>query len=487
MWSGDGREFLGWLSKGENLRYVGDLMNIRLELESLSEDQEHKEPMLVCREGDTRARFLVLSPVIRSSDSELGKALVYSSRYSPTNLVLMAGSFGPTHLAALSWLNSISNRGIQVFGLEIEFWRIGNSALAPNFNLLVTPDRAESNGHVPETPASESEPESDFDEQTGTLSRLESVMPRDDDEFEAAHDEHPELGSAEPNPAAPDRAPQSESNEAESPITPSGLRRMFSSRGFSSAISGHQPKTDASEKSSPPESVIDPANKDTSPIGAANNQQENRSGMVANWEASHHPADRGGGAAGWTEPDTTVTPSGMLHRLRTHEDQPVDRSPSIPPRANGGVSSELYVEFWEQFLNDVMEYQGQHPSEKAMAQGWVSFPFEREEFSLVAFLNETHRLAGIGLVIDGPQNKAYFNILSRDRVEIEAELGASLDWRELPERDESHIYLHRKDVEVSNRVNWQDYQNWFADALEAYTRVFGNRIESLGSTILWGE
>jgi hypothetical protein len=187
------------------------------------------------------------------------------------------------------------------------------------------------------------------------------------------------------------------------------------------------------------------------------------------------------------EAETTVTPSGMLHRLRSKEERAVDQAHADSIRRDSGDPGELYTEFWQQFLNDVMEVHGQTPSEKGMAQGWVSFPFDRDEFSLVAFLNETHRLAGIGMVIEGSQSNSYFNALANDKGEIEGELGASLDWRELPDREESHIYLHRRNVDVSNRANWQDYQNWFADALEAFTRTFGSRIETLGSSIAWGE
>jgi hypothetical protein len=40
----------------------------------------------------------------------------------------------------LDWLNRITDEGILFFGLEIELWRIGDSAPAPKFNLAVQPN-----------------------------------------------------------------------------------------------------------------------------------------------------------------------------------------------------------------------------------------------------------------------------------------------------------------------------------------------------------
>jgi hypothetical protein len=206
----------------------------------------------------------------------------------------------------------------------------------------------------------------------------------------------------------------------------------------------------------------------------------------ASWDSLQQTSNLQNPETDYPDVEATITPSGMLQRLQVRDSKTVAEA-TAGTNSKRVVTSDEYVEFWTQFLTDVIEFDGDQPTERSMPQGWISFPFDREHFSLVAFLNKTHGLGGIGLVIDGPECKSHYANLLQDREQIEGEVGEGLDWRELPEKDESHIYLHRKNVDISNRANWTEYQNWFADALEVFMRIFGNRIETLGSSIMWGE
>ena len=40
----------------------------------------------------------------------------------------------------LDWLNQITDESFRFFGLEVEFWRIGNSPAAPKFNIVSKPN-----------------------------------------------------------------------------------------------------------------------------------------------------------------------------------------------------------------------------------------------------------------------------------------------------------------------------------------------------------
>jgi hypothetical protein len=100
----------------------------------------------------------------------------------------------------------------------------------------------------------------------------------------------------------------------------------------------------------------------------------------------------------------------------------------------------------------------------------------REDFYLIAFLSAEHKLGGMGLVMDGPEGKTYFHQLIRDRSAIEREFGAELDWRELPDKTESHIYTHRSNMDPHDRSRWGSYMEWFAEQLETFAVVFGTRV-----------
>ena len=52
----------------------------------------------------------------------------------------MAASFRPEHLAALRFLNENTTDDLSFFGVQVELWRIGDSPLAPKFEVVVKPD-----------------------------------------------------------------------------------------------------------------------------------------------------------------------------------------------------------------------------------------------------------------------------------------------------------------------------------------------------------
>ena len=55
-------------------------------------------------------------------------------------IIWIARRFRDPHRAALDWLNDVTEEGIDFFGIEIELWQIGDSPVAPKFNLVSKPN-----------------------------------------------------------------------------------------------------------------------------------------------------------------------------------------------------------------------------------------------------------------------------------------------------------------------------------------------------------
>jgi hypothetical protein len=55
-------------------------------------------------------------------------------------IVWVAERFTEEHRAALDWLNERTDEKITFFGLEVELWRIGDSPIAPKFNVVCKPN-----------------------------------------------------------------------------------------------------------------------------------------------------------------------------------------------------------------------------------------------------------------------------------------------------------------------------------------------------------
>ena len=75
--------------------------------------------------------------------------------------------------------------------------------------------------------------------------------------------------------------------------------------------------------------------------------------------------------------------------------------------------------------------------------------------------------------------KTFFEQLREDKIQIEDEIGAQLDWRELPERRASRIILHRDDSDLDDRKAWDDYVNWMKDTLLKFDLAFRQRAKKL--------
>jgi hypothetical protein len=66
--------------------------------------------------------------------------LTYAAGLDAVTIIWVAGRFTEEHRAALDWLNRVTDENISFFGLEIELWRIGDSPIAPKFNVACKPN-----------------------------------------------------------------------------------------------------------------------------------------------------------------------------------------------------------------------------------------------------------------------------------------------------------------------------------------------------------
>jgi hypothetical protein len=83
---------------------------------------------------------LIENQLERTDHSHLGQIVTYAAGLNAVTVVWIAQRFTDEHRAALDWLNEHMDDNLQFFGLEIELWRIGNSPLAPKFNIVCKPN-----------------------------------------------------------------------------------------------------------------------------------------------------------------------------------------------------------------------------------------------------------------------------------------------------------------------------------------------------------
>ena len=121
---------------------LGEATGLDLELEAQEKNVGPFRADILCKEKDSPTEHWVLieNQLERTDHSHLGQLLTYAAGLNAVTVVWVAAQFAEEHRATLDWLNEITDERFQVFGLEVELWRIENSPAAPKFNVVSAPN-----------------------------------------------------------------------------------------------------------------------------------------------------------------------------------------------------------------------------------------------------------------------------------------------------------------------------------------------------------
>jgi hypothetical protein len=95
---------------------------------------------LLCRDSNTETYVLVENQLEQTDHLHLGQLMTYAAGLDAVRIIWIAHKFNEEHRAALDWLNRITDEGFNFFGIEVELWKIGDSAPAPRFNIVAKPN-----------------------------------------------------------------------------------------------------------------------------------------------------------------------------------------------------------------------------------------------------------------------------------------------------------------------------------------------------------
>jgi hypothetical protein len=143
-WVSESATFTPWLAQPDNLSILSETLEMDLALVGTESSVGSFRADIVCRDAasDNADDHLVLveNQLERTDHTHLGQLLTYAAGLQTVTIVWIAGQFSEPHRAALDWLNEITDERFRFFGLEVELWQIGDSALAPKFNIVSKPN-----------------------------------------------------------------------------------------------------------------------------------------------------------------------------------------------------------------------------------------------------------------------------------------------------------------------------------------------------------
>lgn len=140
IWEHEARDFTPWLAQEENLALLGNVIDIELELEAQEKSVGSFSADLLCKDTGTDSWVVIENQLEKTNHSHLGQLLTYASGLKAITVVWVAKKFTEEHRATLDWLNEITTEKYNFFGLEVELWKIGESDVAPKFNVISKPN-----------------------------------------------------------------------------------------------------------------------------------------------------------------------------------------------------------------------------------------------------------------------------------------------------------------------------------------------------------
>lgn len=140
IWKSEPQGFTPWLARDENLELLADTVGLDLELESQEKGVGPFKADLVCKDTANGTTVLIENQLEKTDHVHLGQLLTYAAGLDAITIVWVAQRFTDEHRAALDWLNEHTAEKISFFGLEIELWQIGDSPVAPKFNIVCKPN-----------------------------------------------------------------------------------------------------------------------------------------------------------------------------------------------------------------------------------------------------------------------------------------------------------------------------------------------------------
>ena len=140
-WQNEASDFTPWLAKDENIALLADALGMNeLEIKAQEELVGPFRADILCVDPGTNKYVLIENQLEKTDHNHLGQILTYAAGLDAVTIIWIAEHFTEEHRAAIDWLNRITDKEFNFFGVEIELIKIGNSPAAPIFNVIAKPN-----------------------------------------------------------------------------------------------------------------------------------------------------------------------------------------------------------------------------------------------------------------------------------------------------------------------------------------------------------
>lgn len=140
VWGHEQYDFSKWLSTEENIKELGDTLNL-----SLTDVETEKlvgayRCDILCKDELTGKTVLIENQLEKTNHDHLGKIITYASGLDASVVVWIVSAARDEHASAIEWLNKHTDDDLSFFLIEVHVFTIGESAPAPQFKVIEQPN-----------------------------------------------------------------------------------------------------------------------------------------------------------------------------------------------------------------------------------------------------------------------------------------------------------------------------------------------------------
>ena len=137
-WSHEAHDFTPWLC--QNIDRIGDAIGVPLELTGREVPVESFAADILARNPADNSLVLIENQLEQTNHTHLGQIMTYLAGLEAQTVVWIAPIFREPHLSAIRWLNEHTAAGFAFFAVRLRVVRIGESPLAPVFEVIEQPN-----------------------------------------------------------------------------------------------------------------------------------------------------------------------------------------------------------------------------------------------------------------------------------------------------------------------------------------------------------
>ena len=140
-WGHEARAFTPWLA--ENIDRLAEAVGMELELTGQEVRVDRYAADILAGDLSDGSIVLIENQLGPTDHTHLGQIMTYLAGLEARSVIWIAPEFREPHLSAIRWLNEHTAEGFAFFAVRLRVVRIGDSPMAPVFEVVEKPNRWE--------------------------------------------------------------------------------------------------------------------------------------------------------------------------------------------------------------------------------------------------------------------------------------------------------------------------------------------------------